>query len=301
MIDFSGASLSPYSYDGADRKQAIIFEDRHYMLKLQRKLRDMKNILQADYSFGPISEHLGCEIFKSCGIAAQNTILGLYDGKLAVACEDFILNDIQKTEKGWGLYEFSAAEKGMFDGVDIGRFPSLDSIYYIFDNHQLLNRIKDEGIARYWDTFVIDALIGNSDRHCGNWGYIARAGSDELELAPVYDCGASLYPRIDDTVLAGLMASAEEVDKRLFDFPNPAISIGGCRAKFCECLLDTENRHLQEALLRVVPRIDMGRIDGIVGGTEGISPERREFLRFMLQRRFEALIEPAYRKAQTLA
>ena len=30
----------------------------------------------------------------------------------------------------------------------------------------------EETIDRFWDMFIVDALIGNFDRHGGNWGFI---------------------------------------------------------------------------------------------------------------------------------
>lgn len=44
--------------------------------------------------------------------------------------------------------------------------------------------------------FVIDALIGNSDRNNGNWGFLAQDG--ELKLCPVYDCGGCLNSKRSD-------------------------------------------------------------------------------------------------------
>ncbi len=47
---------------------------------------------------------------------------------------------------------------------------------------------------RFWDMFIVDALIGNWDRHNGNWGFLYNSRTDEMTLAPVFDCGSSLFP-----------------------------------------------------------------------------------------------------------
>ena len=39
----------------------------------------------------------------------------------------------------------------------------------------------------FWDMFIVDALIGNWDRHNGNWGFLYDTVQDEMKLAPVYD------------------------------------------------------------------------------------------------------------------
>ncbi len=43
-------------------------------------------------------------------------------------------------------------------------------------------------IERFWDMFIIDALIGNTDRNNSNWGIVLRKDGSK-ELAPVYDNG----------------------------------------------------------------------------------------------------------------
>ncbi len=43
-------------------------------------------------------------------------------------------------------------------------------------------------MERFWDMFVVDALIGNTDRNNSNWGIILRKDGSK-EIAPVYDNG----------------------------------------------------------------------------------------------------------------
>ena len=40
---------------------------------------------------------------------------------------------------------------------------------------------KKELEAYFWDMFVVDAFIGNWDRHNGNWGFLYSQEKDELE------------------------------------------------------------------------------------------------------------------------
>ncbi len=47
----------------------------------------------------------------------------------------------------------------------------------------------EETIDRFWDMFIVDALIGNFDRHGGNWGFIKK--DNQYRIAPVYDNGSS--------------------------------------------------------------------------------------------------------------
>ena len=36
--------------------------------------------------------------------------------------------------------------------------------------------------TRFWDMFIVDALIGNWDRHNGNWGFLYNNATDEVDV-----------------------------------------------------------------------------------------------------------------------
>ena len=46
---------------------------------------------------------------------------------------------------------------------------------------------------RYNDLVEIDCLIGNEDRHNGNWGFLKNIKDEKLVFAPIYDCGSCLF------------------------------------------------------------------------------------------------------------
>lgn len=59
-------------------------------------------------------------------------------------------------------------------------------------------RIMDNIKEKFWDMFIIDGLIGNTDRHNGNWGFLVNTKSNEALFSPIYDCGSSLNPMLED-------------------------------------------------------------------------------------------------------
>lgn len=59
--------------------------------------------------------------------------------------------------------------------------------------------------------FILDALIGNEDRHINNFEVIRRVGQPDL-IAPIYDCGASLLAWRSDSELA-IAGSVGRLDK----------------------------------------------------------------------------------------
>ncbi|MCM1191698.1 MAG: hypothetical protein NC123_09845 [Butyrivibrio sp.] len=77
----------------------------------------------------------------------------------------------------------------------------------------------------------MDAFIGNWDRHNGNWGFLYDTQNDTIELAPVYDCGSSLYPQADEAVMELVLVNKREMDYRIFEIPTSALLLNGKKIK----------------------------------------------------------------------
>jgi hypothetical protein len=70
-----------------------------------------------------------------------------------------------------------------------------------------LSRLHHVGGARSWwaETIAFDTLIGNTDRHSENWGFLVWLHQDQrptYQLAPAFDNGSSLGNIIQDRDLA---------------------------------------------------------------------------------------------------
>ena len=71
--------------------------------------------------------------------------------------------------------------------------------------------------------FIGDSLLGNFDRHNGNWGFLVNEKKGLIKLAPVYDCGSCLYPQLDEKKMAYVLSNPEEINERIYVFPNSAL------------------------------------------------------------------------------
>jgi hypothetical protein len=111
--------------------------------------------------------------------------MGVMRGRYAVACKDFELNDTKYSQSDWELREFAGLENNVISRSQRGRTPRLENVEYVLARHMVLEGVREQAIERYWDTMVVDALIGNFDRHSGSWGYMVNPFSNETELAPV--------------------------------------------------------------------------------------------------------------------
>ena len=142
--------------------------------------------------------------------------------------------------------------------------------------------------------FIVDAFIGNFDRHGGNWGFIKR--NNQYRIAPVYDNGSSLYPKLNtDEKIAVVLADQEEIDRRIYQFPISHIKVKNRKSSYFEVISSLQFEECNKALKRIVPRIDLERIRQIIEEIEEISDLRKQFYKTMLQQRYEKILMYSYR------
>lgn len=283
-IDFTKLPKRNKMYGGANgSKISVIYEGEQYMLKFPpfpTKNKDMS------YSNSCFSEYLGCQIYENIGVPVQKTMLGTYTvkgkEKIVVACGDF-------TEPGVTLQDFASLKNQMIDSERNGYGTELSDILYTFEEQDAIDRVAVT--ERFWDMFIVDALIGNWDRHNGNWGFLYDTRTDKMQLAPVYDCGSSLYPQADDKIMETVLANENELNFRIFEIPTSAIMVNGKKIKYFDFISSLQNEDCNRALKRIVPRINMAKIRTIIEETPFITDLQKQFYITMLEKRKERILD----------
>ena len=189
----------------------------------------------------------------------------------------------------------------MRGGSSSGRStPELDFTAKVLRSHPALENIRHLAIPRFWNTLVADALIGNFDRHSGNWGYILDSSMMTIvDLAPVYDCGSALYARLSEKQMEKYIQDEGSLAQRVRSFPTVKLLVNGKKPRYGDFLLSDEGENAREALLELMPRINFSEIDSIVEATPGISETRKAFYKTLLRVRRDTILKPAYELAQT--
>lgn len=149
---------------------------------------------------------------------------------------------------------------------------------------------------RFWDMFIVDALIGNWDRHNGNWGFLYNNSTDEVVLAPVFGCGSSLYPQADDELMTRILNNKNEFNHRIFDIPMSAITYNGKKINYFNFLSEGKFEDCNTALKRILSRIDMKKIYEIIDDTPTVTDIQNEFYKTMLNARKERILDFAMSK-----
>lgn len=278
MFDFSNAIEEINTYGGSEKKKTLVFEGKRYLVKFPDPIRAKNKSIS--YINNAYSEFIGSHIFSLCGFNTQKTYLGnyLYKDKYKVicACEDF-------TDKDHALYEFEKLALSSNPNKKIETEIS-DIISVLEESNQL---IKISNIKEYfWNMFIIDALIGNTDRHNGNWGFILNKISNSFEISPIYDCGSCLFPLLSDDDISKLTDG---------EIKNIAINTHSClkednsKINYMPYIESMNNSNINDALIRVFPNIDIIKINDFINSIECISDLRKNFYTRIINIRYEIL------------
>lgn len=282
------------AYSGANGKKiAVEYMGEVYMLKFppsgERKPTELS------YTNSSISEHIACGIFNMLGIKAQDTLLGIYkiDGKekIVCACKDF-------TADGKRLFDFCSIKNTVLDSESGGNGTELADILDTIEKQQF---VAPEALLRhFWDVFIVDTLLGNFDRHNGNWGFLYDDKTETAEIAPIYDCGSCLLPQADDKIMEQLLTDNDILNARIYRFPTSAIKYNGKKINYYEFLMSTDDSDCDAALKRITSRINPKEIKAFIDEVPYISDLQKCFYKRYIEARYEKILLPALKKQQNV-
>ena len=298
LVDFNDFQQNQRLYGGtAGRKMGITYNGKDYLLKFPGNLKEqqLKNI-NLSYSNSPIREYIGSKIYELIGLPVHNTILGIRNQKVVVACEDFL-------EDGDRLYEFDKIkvtfEPHFLDsngnetngvGVD------LYEIIMTIKEHPFLQGIFGV-IERFWDMFIIDALIGNTDRNNSNWGIVLRKNGLK-ELAPVYDNGNCLNNKWDDEKMQIVMSDVVKMEAEAYKARRCIFELQGRRVNPYYIMEGMKYQECSDAIRRLAPRIGdcMKKIRAMIKEIPILSEVQKQFFTLIIEYRYEKVLLPVYQK-----
>jgi hypothetical protein len=292
LRDFTGCKELYGNYRGSDKKFKAEIDGKAYMLKFPDPSRG-KTGKEMSYIGNVYSEYIGCKVFKSIGISVQEVVLGTYTtknlkNKVVCACKDFTTSEIHLSE---------------FENFVIGDVESKENNKMELSNIEgiLSEKFSEERaveiIEQFWDMFVVDALIGNTDRHNGNWGVLYNNENQLLGFSPIYDCGSSLNPTLSDEKIT--LASSTDIHNFALNTYS-ALTIEGKRINYAEYILSGNNKQLDLAIKRTYPNIHMREIINIINGIESMSNIRKKFLIEIVRERYNNVLSIRFEKVNGL-
>lgn len=286
MLDITNFKQELNNYGGSELKATYFINGKKYMVKMPDPIR--KKTLNLSYMNNQFSEYIGCHIFDSVGISVQETMLVklVKDGKekIAVACKDFIKDGEELIEVSNVSLSLSTEKKYQISIEDV-----YEIIEKISDNYHLDSK---ELISSFWDMFVVDALIGNTDRHFGNWGFIKR--NNDISFAPVYDCGSSLHPLLSEEEQLKLMS--DPISFKSVSYNLASVYTLNNKKIFYHEIFKNPPSDLKDAIKRIVPKINMEKIKEIIYTTEGLKESQKNYYYNDILLRKEQILDKALDK-----
>ena len=280
MKDYSRYPDGNRYYSGAERKKSILISDKPYLVKFQKNSRE-------GLRFNHVSEYLGSHIFALLGIDTQETFLGKYKNEDVVVIQDFLGEDevfIPFNGVGDSSLE-QDKEKYQYSYEDI--------IAMLQDNVKLTD--VEQTIDLFWDMFIIDALIANFDRHGSNWGFIKK--DNKYRLLPVFDNGSSLFPQLNtDEKIQKILENEYEINRRIYEFPTSQVKYNGQKSSYYAIISSLAFEECNHALVRIVQRVDLDKINKLIDTVENISEIRKEFYKTIIKQRYEKILLEPYNR-----
>lgn len=213
VYDLSSNSLSLKNgfYGGiASNKDGILINDEEWIVKYPRSLSQMEGE-NASYSSSSLSEYLGSEIYRILGYDVHQTILGVRNNKLIVACKDFAVDGFLleirtiKNHLSGDLLDSSGSYSSIHSSST--HVVDIDELMFHLEKNPVLNVI--DGIKQhFFEQALVDIFINNNDRNNGNWGILRVKGQND-RVAPVFDNGACFSPKMGEDKIMRLLSSGE--------------------------------------------------------------------------------------------
>ncbi len=287
LTNFSNAIEIAPEYTGSEKKKTMILNNKKYLVKFPDPNRSTK--LEISYINNVYSEYIGSKIFQLCGFKTQNVVLGTYskDGKerIVCGCEDFTNSETKLVE--FEKFENASIEPNPFKRELKDIFHIIESGVYNID----LVDLKE----KFWNMFIIDCLIGNEDRHNGNWGFLKNIKDEKLVFAPIYDCGSCLFSVYTDEKMQECLEKSSKMQDCIKN-TSSAIRDNGAKIKYFEFITSLKNEDCNNALIRMYNKININNIFELIDKIDVISAIRKEFYKKVIEGKYEKILTVAYKR-----
>ncbi len=282
----------------AGSKEGIIFNGENWIVKYPKSTIGMRN-MQISYTTSPISEYIGSHIYEILGYKVHETVMGIRNNKLVVACKDFCETPGELLEYRTlrNIYNEKIEEHERRTGSASSHSPAdLEEIMINLDSNTILKNIP-EAKERFWDCVVIDVMINNNDRNNGNWGVLKR--KDKYVLAPIYDNGTSFSSKLSDEQIARILNNPDRL-KQSVNTTRTAYSYKR-KEVFARDLFKLDIEDLRKSTEKIIGLYELKKddiksfVDAIPEKFENFtvcSKENKELIKETIDLRKDRLLEP---------
>ena len=304
--DFDLFNSSGISYGGhGGSKRGIVIDGEKWFLKYPKSTKSM-DVQGLSYSTTPLSEYLGSHIYETIGLETHKTKLGIANGKIVVACKDFLSSNETIIDYNMIKNEYDEnvenAIESLSSSSNVDSNHDLEEVLLIMENNPYFKSIPELKV-RFWDMFVIDAFISNNDRNEGNWGLVLNKETNKLRLSPVFDNGAAFYNKSSDERLISIYNDDFKFKQSIYESSVSVYRLNGKRLNPLKYIENMNNDECNKAILRIVPKINMDKITDIFEnipeeykGLPVLSKIQKEYYLKSLKYKYDNVLVPVYNK-----
>ncbi|RSX55888.1 hypothetical protein D2E26_0451 [Bifidobacterium dolichotidis] len=302
LVDFESVPQSDRFYYGTvGRKVGIQWHTNYWALQYPALASHKGTKPDQHYTTAPLSEFLSSHLYRQLGIAVQDTVLGLRDGRVVCACKDVATT-------GEHLIEFKKLRNTLSDTLEVFvERPSYGSGVVLTDVIAALHHIPQfmdmpEVRHRFWDMFVIDAFTHNTKRNNMNWGLLAHSNGT-FSLAPVYGnaCSFSYQQSLD--AIDQIANDDQAIKQEALDVKSVYTTDAGAPIQALQYITGTDNTDCIAALDRFIERYDSDTFQQVMQsipttslGVPVITDAYRRFQTAVLEYRLNRVLVPAWKQ-----
>ncbi len=226
----------------------------------------------------------------------HQTILGERNGKIVVACEDFLKNEerLYECDKIKVTFEphFMDSNGNETNGVGVDLYEILMTI----KEHPFLKDVPDIE-KHFWNMFVVDAFIGNPDRNNSNWGIILGLDGSK-RIAPVYDNGNCLNCKWNEKKMLEVLIDNNKLEIEAYKGRRCILELNGKKINPYHLMESMKYPECSQAIERIVPviRKTFAQIGQMITDIPVLSNTYKKFYYTIMECRYKKVFFPLYEK-----
>lgn len=186
--------------------------------------------------------------------------------------------------------------------VTDGMGTNLNDILKIIENHRIFRDIREKMMERFWNMFIVDALISNYDRNNGNWG-ILKDSKGNRRLAPVYDNGNSFFDKWNEKKFElGESRSEKERIAGFIQKPGIYTRDNGDRINPYKLISSMEYDECTKAVVRLYPRLrdKKDQIIDMIDSMPTYNDSQKSYIKDSIDTISKEVLQKTYVKAKSM-
>ena len=96
-----------------------------------------------------------------------------------------------------------------------------------------------------------------------------------------------------------ILNDEDELNARIYRFPTSAVQYKGKKINYYDFLSSLVDENCISALVRMIPRINVEKINGFIDDEEYLSETAKKFYKYYIYQRYEKILMTVYKKLVT--